>query len=228
MPSARAGMQSMAPAMDDVIIDDDDEGRGCRPTRRASSAFVVVGGAPACSPSAILSCLCPCVQFGFNQRMAFRRLHQVDALLALPASAALHRRDRAPRRRRRRHRRARAAEHRRRPRRAAAAAAALACRTCCRHDGPHRPRRLHAAQTAATKVRIAGRCARAAAARARAAAATRPLTRPAARARGPSPTPATPSAPAARSRAGTRDQSQTLADVPGGADAEMEVVGGRA
>ena len=77
MPSARAGMQSMAPAMDDtVIIDDDDEGARLQADALdTSGAANWSSGTCSCllSPSsAILSCLCPCVQFGFNQRMAFQ------------------------------------------------------------------------------------------------------------------------------------------------------------
>ena len=78
MPSARAGMQSMAPAMDDTVIIDDDDDEGARLQADAldtSGAANWSSGTCSCllSPSsAILSCLCPCVQFGFNQRMAFQ------------------------------------------------------------------------------------------------------------------------------------------------------------
>ena len=70
-------MQSMAPAMDDtVIIDDDDEGARLQADALdTSGAANWSSGTCSCllSPSsAILSCLCPCVQFGFNQRMAFQ------------------------------------------------------------------------------------------------------------------------------------------------------------
>ena len=78
MPSARAGMQSMAPAMDDTVIIDDDDDEGARlqaDSLETSGAANWSSGTCSCllSPSsAILSCLCPCVQFGFNQRMAFQ------------------------------------------------------------------------------------------------------------------------------------------------------------
>ena len=63
--------------MDDtVIIDDDDEGARLQADALdTSGAANWSSGTCSCllSPSsAILSCLCPCVQFGFNQRMAFQ------------------------------------------------------------------------------------------------------------------------------------------------------------
>jgi len=63
--------------MDDtVIIDDDDEGARLQANALdTSGATNWSSGTCSCllSPSsAILSCLCPCVQFGFNQRMAFQ------------------------------------------------------------------------------------------------------------------------------------------------------------